>query len=141
MKRNKDAQISMEYLIIVGFVTFIIVAILGIALFYSGSIKDRIKINQVNNYANKIISTAESVFYAGSPSRATITCYLPQSVEDVEILGNDLILTVSTSSGINKIAFPSKVPSSEGSETLSHTQGLKKIKLQAEKTQVVISQV
>lgn len=136
MKRNK-AQVSIEYLIIVGFVTFVVMVIIGIALFYSGTIKDKIKENQINNFANKIISTAESVYYSGAPSKATISCYIPNSVKNIKIEEYDLIIEFSSSSGINKIAFSSRVPISG---TLSTSQGLKKIKIEAQSDKVIISQ-
>lgn len=140
MKRNK-AQVSIEYLIIVGFVTFVVMAIIGIALFYSGTIKDKIKENQVGNYANKIIATAESVYYAGEPSKATISGYLPESVKDIRIEENSLVITFSTSSGKNIIAYSSDVPIIESSTAeLSPSKGLKKIVVVAEENQVVISQ-
>lgn len=136
MKRNK-AQVSIEYLIIVGFVTFVVIGIMGIALYYSGTMKGKIKENQINNFANKIISTAESVYYSGAPSKATISCYLPDNVKSITIGEYDLIIEFSTSSGINKIAFSSRVPISGA---LSPSQGLKKIKVEAQSEKVIISQ-
>ncbi len=141
MKKKDRAQVSIEYLIIVGFVTFVVIAIIGIAFFYSGTIKGRINENQVGNYANKIIATAESVYYAGEPSRATITSYLPESVKDIEVVENNLVITFSTSSGMNVIAYQSNVPITESAVSrLSPSKGLKKIVVIAEENQVVISQ-
>src|SRR4030042_1202089 len=85
MSKSKHSQISFEYLIIMGFIIFVIIGVLGVALFYSGAIKDRIKITQMTDCANKIISTAESVFYSGYPSRATINCYLPEGIQNVTV--------------------------------------------------------
>jgi len=95
-----------------GFVTFVIIGILGVALFYSGGIKDRIKITQMTNCANKIISSAESVFYAGSPSKATITCYLPEGIQNIYIDTDgtsDLIFELQTSTGRSTTSFTSNV--------------------------------
>ncbi len=136
--RKKKAQVSIEYLIIVGFVVAVLIGILAIAFFYSGTIKDRIKMTQINNFANKIISTSESVFYAGEPSRATISAYLPENVKEIEIIENSLVLTFQASSGLNKVSFLSQVPISGA---IDSNPGLKKIRAVAEETQVVISQV
>ena len=138
-KKDRTGQVSMEYLIIVGFVTFIVIAILGVAFFYSGAIKDQIKSTQINNYANKIISTTESVFYAGAPSKSTISAYLPENVRSIEIDGYDLIIEVETYSGLNKIAFTSKVPLSGG--PLSITKGLKKIEVEASEDSASITEL
>jgi hypothetical protein len=140
-KKRKKSQASIEYLMIVSFVTFSVIMIMTIALLYSSSIKDRIKATQVNNFANKIIATSESVFYSGEPAKATITCYLPESVRDIEITQNNIFITFSTSSGENKIGFQSDVPISEGANILSNTQGMKRIEVKAEAAGVVINQV
>jgi len=137
------SQISFEYLIIMGFITFVIIGILGIAIFYSGSIRDKIKVTQMANCANKIISTAESVFYAGKPSRATINCYLPEGIQSIEIdtdiitHKSDLIFTLQTSTGKTVTDFTSNV---ELAGNIQATPGLKKIKLDAEEDNVKISQ-
>ena len=136
----KRGQTSIEYLLMVGFITFIIIGILGIAFFYSSSIKDRIKIIQMNNFANKIISTSESVFYAGEPSKATITAHLPDGVESISINEAEdlLIISLQTSSGTTTNAFSSNVPISG---SLTSSSGLKKIEIRAEANNIVISQV
>jgi len=136
--KKKRAQVSVEYLIIVGFVVAVLIGIISLAFFYSGTIKDRIKMTQINNFVNKIISTSESVFYAGEPSKATISVYLPEGVKEIEIIENSLVLTFQASSGLNKVSFSSQVPISGAIDSNS---GLKKIQAVAEETQVVISQV
>ena len=129
---KSKSQISFEYLIIMGFVTFVIIGVLGIAMFYSGGIKDRIKITQMTNCANKIISTAESVFYSGYPSRATITCQLPENIQEISISEDSLVISIQTSSGLMKRAFTSNVPISEGTtEWLTISPGIKKVRLEA----------
>ncbi len=138
-KKERKGQISIEYLMIVGFVTFVVIGILGIAFFYSGAIKDKIKETQINNYANKIISTSESVFFAGEPSKATISAYLPDNVRQIEISGNELTINFSSSSGTNIVEFTSEVQLSGG--PLNINQGLKRIEIVAESNQVVINQL
>jgi uncharacterized protein (UPF0333 family) len=134
----KKAQISVEYLVIIGFVTFVVIAVLGLAFFYSNSIKDKIRINQINNFANKIISTSETVFYAGSPSQATISVYLPENVQEIIIEDNNLLISVYTSSGTNKISFSSNVPISGNINVFS---GLGKIKITAQESSAEITKI
>ncbi len=136
---DNKSQVSFEYLIIMGFIMFIIIGTLGIALFYSGSIKDQVKMTQLTNCGNKIVSTAESVFYAGQPSKATITCYLPENIKIITILEEGLYFEIGTSSGITKTIFSSNVPLGEGTNPLGSGGGLKKIELTAEESRVVIS--
>lgn len=127
--KSKRSQISFEYLIVMGFVTFVIIVVLGIALFYSGGIKDRIKITQMTDCANKIISTAESVFYSGYPSRATINCYLPEGIQNVTVYDTAISFGVQTSTGDSVTEFSSNV---QLYGEIMATPGLKKIKLDAD---------
>ena len=138
MIKKRFAQVSMEYLIIMGFVTMIIIVILGIALTYSGSIQDNIKVTQVNNFANKIIASAESVFYYGEPSKSSISVYLPEGVKEIQIAENTIFISLTTSSGLNKIGFSSEVPIN-GSLTIS--PGIKRIEISADDEQVNINMV
>lgn len=136
MSHRKRGQISTEYLIIVGFVTFVVIAILGIALTYTAQIKDTIKMTHIENFANKLISSSESIFFAGEPSRIEITGYIPEGVTDIQIIGKEVVFNVSTSSGDNVRAFTSKVDL-EG--TISPSSGVKKLQLTAKEDKVVIS--
>ncbi|MBM3234413.1 hypothetical protein FJZ19_04960 [Candidatus Pacearchaeota archaeon] len=134
----KKSQVSIEYLIIVGFVTFILLSILAIAFLYSGTIKDQIKVTQLTNFANKITSSAEAVFYSGKPSKTTITVYLPEGVLSASIVENSLLFSIQTSSGVNIVSFSSNVPISG---TLSSTSGVKKIEITAQDDKVLINPV
>jgi uncharacterized protein (UPF0333 family) len=135
---KKKGQVSVEYLIVFSFVVFFVIVVLGIALSYSQSIRDSMRFSQVESYANKILSSSESVFYSGVPSKATIQAYIPEAVEKVEIVENSIFITIGSSSGINKIAYPSNVPISG---TLSNNQGVKKIEIVANETSITISEV
>jgi uncharacterized protein (UPF0333 family) len=124
---HKKGQISIEYLVIIGLVTFVIMLILTTAFYYSNSSRDIMRVNQIESFANKVISSAETVSYYGYPAKATIEAYLPEGISSVEIIDNNLIITSETSSGENKRAFSSKV---QISGTINPAPGLKKIKLE-----------
>jgi uncharacterized protein (UPF0333 family) len=126
---KRRGQISIEYLIVVAFVVFLVISIVGFGFYYVRSTSDSIKVNQINNYANKIVSNAEAVFYSGNPSKISISAYLPRGVDSVEIIDNDLVFTFSTSTGTSKIAYDVDVPlagdfsASEGVKVLELTAG------------------
>ncbi|MDH3324239.1 MAG: hypothetical protein OEL89_01220 [Candidatus Peregrinibacteria bacterium] len=137
----KKAQSSMEFLILMGFLTFTIIGILAIGYFYSGTIGDNIRSDQIGNFASKIISTSETVFYAGEPSKATISVHLPENVEDIEIIDNNIVITYWLTSGENKASFSSNVPIAENlSAEISSSSGLKNLVVIANLTHAVISQ-
>lgn len=131
----------MEFLILMGFLTFVIIGILSIGYYYSNTISDRMRSSQINNFANKIISTAEIVFYAGKPSKLTISAYLPEGIEEIQIIDNDLIITYSLTTGRNVISFSSEVPMIENiSAELSSTSGIKNIIIIADTNQAIVGQ-
>lgn len=132
----QKAQVGVEYMIIVGFVTFAIMSILVLAMFYSGQVKDKVKLNQVESFANQLLNSAESVFFAGEPSKTTISLYLPDGVKEINITSNYLVISVTTSSGENKRAYESKVPI-QG--TISTGEGIKKLTLEATNNYLLIS--
>lgn len=132
---SKRSQIGMEYVIIMGFVLLSITLITGLAFVYSGSLKDKIRENQVTNFANKVITTSESVYYSGEPSKATISVYLPEYVKNITISNKSLYLEVQFSSGLNKIEYKSNVPLSG---SISTSSGMKKIIIEALENEVEI---
>ncbi len=135
---QKKGQISLEYMITVGFIIFLIIGILGIGIFYSGLIKDRIRINNLKNFANKIISSSESVYYAGEPSLTTVNVYLPSGVQHIFISGNEIIFNITTSGGISVISYSGNVPL-DGS--LSNSEGAKKVRIVAYKNNATITEI
>jgi hypothetical protein len=138
---QKKAQSSMELLILMGFLTFVIISILSIGYFYSNTINDRLKSNQIANFANKITYTSETVFYAGAPSKSTISAHLPDSVQTIQIIDNALIITYTLATGQNTAAYPSNVPISQNpSAPITTTSGIKNILIQANETHAIISQ-
>lgn len=134
---NKRGQISTEYLIVVGFISFLVITVLGIALVYSSQIRERIIFYQVASFAENVISSSESVFFAGEPSQATISAYLPRNVEGVDIIGKDLVFNISTDAGLARIAYSSKV---EMQGTISSNEGLKTLVIVAQTDKVTISE-
>lgn len=139
--KSKTAQASMELLILMGFLTFVIIGILGVGYFYSNTINDRIKANQVSNFAKKITATSESVFYAGEPSKSLVSVHLPENVKEIEIEDDTIIITYNLATGENKIAFQSKVPIIEDpSARITTSSGIKNIEVVANQTHAIISQ-
>lgn len=146
---KKKGQVGIEYMILIGFVTLIITSILIMAFVYSDKIKDRIRLNQVESFCVQLIGSAESVFFAGEPSKTTIRLYLPEGVNSLEIKCGGganppcpvdesyyLVAGVSTSSGEDKSAYKSRVPI-QG--TISTGTGTKKLSLEAREDYVEIN--
>jgi len=136
MKQKTKAQIGIEYMIIVSFVTFAVMVIFSLAILYSGQTKDQITLNQVENFAIQLINSAESVFFAGEPSKATIILGLPSGVSSISVTSEGLVFVVVTTSGENTRLFESNVPLSG---SINVNEGNKEIVLTATDVDVVIS--
>lgn len=141
------AQLSTEYIIIVGFISFAVLGILAIAYYYSGSTQDKIVDTQIESLGEKITRSAESVFYSGAPSQATIFVYVPDSINSISVGsdGKELIINSNSHSGVNIRSFTSIVALEIDSSTRNNpgfvTKGTKKLRLVAESNKVVISLV
>jgi hypothetical protein len=108
-----------------------------LAYFYSNHVKDSIRINQVENFASQLVNSAESVFFAGEPSKSTISLYLPEGVEEISIMSDAVIITTKVSGGVqNKRAFSSKV---RLNGTITPSEGIKNLVLEAKSDHVEIS--
>jgi hypothetical protein len=128
INRGKRGQIGTEYMVVVGFIVFFVLLILGAALIYSSQIDDSIKVRQIEQFADKIISSAESVKYAGEPSMSTISVYLPSNVRGIQIVGNEIAIDFITSTGLNRASYISKVTMIGG---ISSVYGVKKVRVAA----------
>lgn len=132
---RKKGQVGIESMILIGFVTFVIISVFGLSVFYSGQVKDQIRSNQVENFAVQLIHSAESVFFAGEPSRVSVNLYLPEGVTDIEVNSTYLIVSTHLNSGENRRGYVSRVPLSG---VISSTPGTKKLSLRATSDCVLI---
>ncbi|MBU0894694.1 MAG: hypothetical protein KKF48_00325 [Nanoarchaeota archaeon] len=133
----KKAQVGIEYMIVISFVTFAVMSVLVIAMFYSDKIKDRIKLNQVESFFTQLLNSAESVFFSGEPSKTSISLFLPAGIGEITIYDEYILVVTSTSSGDNREIFRSDVPI-QG--TISITEGTKKLVLTAYENYLDISE-
>lgn len=136
--KNKRGQIGIEYLLIMGFIMFSVIGLLGVGLNYMGNIKSSIITSQTSSFAEQVITTSEKVFYEGEPSKATITVYIPEEVKKVQIVEDSLLIDVQTSLGISRKAYYSNVPINGSIDPIS---GSRRIQIVAQENEVIISQV
>jgi len=140
-------QVSAEYIVIVGFVSAAVMGVLLIAYLYSGTAADSIISNQLEIFVSKIVQSSENVYYAGEPSQATITIYVPKQVTDIIIpsaplCSNEIIVKSTSHNGENIRSFTSTVclafdPSLDKSRLIG--EGTKRLKLVASTNKITIS--
>jgi uncharacterized protein (UPF0333 family) len=134
---TKRGQAGIEYLILVGFVTLAVIIVFSIAIIYSQSIKDTIILNQVESFAEDLISSSEKVFFSGEPSKSTISIYVPHGVSEISFHDKELLIKTSVATGENIRSFNSAV-SIQGS--INPSEGKKILILTAKNDYVEVSE-
>ena len=104
------AQVSMEYIIIVGFVAIITIPLILIFNSHSTEINENIIANQADYIASKIADAAESVYYLGESSKVTFRVYMPKKINTINIGNNEVVFYVKKLNGIDQVVKYCPVP-------------------------------
>jgi len=134
--RNKNAQVSVEYVIIVGFILFITIPLILIFYEHTSSTNDQVITSQVDMIAKKVVDSAKSVYYLGEPSKTRIKVYMPTNIENVTIDNYEVVFKVKTKSGVTDISQPSSV---NISGFISVTKGIHYISIESKGDYVWVS--
>jgi uncharacterized protein (UPF0333 family) len=131
------AQISVEYALIMGFVVVISIPLVMIYYDYTALSNDEIIAGQVNRIAQKIVDTAETVYYLGEPSQTTLKVYIPHGIAAASIeQEKEVVFKLRGKTGISDIVHISSV---NITGTLPTTQGIHRITLKAQQNKVLVS--
>ena len=110
---------------------------------YSKGSSEEVRDSQIINIGRSIVDTAQSIFYSGQGSKATIQLNVPDNIENAQIIDRrELVFKVATNFGTSDVVFFSSVKLTTDSGCTTSvceipklaSSGLKKVKL------VVISQ-
>ena len=134
--RERNAQVSMEYVIIVGFILVIMIPLILIFYEHTSSTNDQIITSQVDMIAKKVVDSAESVYYLGEPSKTRIKVYMPENVEQVTIYDKEIVFKVKTGSGLTDI---SQISSVNISGDILITPGIRYINIESKGDHVWVS--
>ena len=107
---KSKAQVSVEYLIIIG-LSFAILIPGGYFFYnYSKSSNDGTIRTQITQIGTSMITSSESIYGLSEGSLVTLDLRYPSNIRDVYILsGNELVIKYELSSGMNEAVFFSKV--------------------------------
>ena len=113
MVRNllkSKAQVSVEYLIIIG-LSFAILIPGGYFFYnYAKTSNDGTIRTQITQIGNTMITNAESIYGLSEGSLVTVDLHYPPNIRDIYILGGkELVIKYEISSGTNEAVFFSKV--------------------------------
>ena len=123
---KKEAQISVEYMFIIGFITVITIPLIIIYQTFTQDSSDEITSSQILQVAKNIVDAAESVYYLGEPSQTTLKVNIPRGVVGANLSsGYEVVFKVKTPAGESDILQSSSVnitgslPTSEGLYTIT----------------------
>ena len=133
---NPKSQISVEYMLIIGFATLITLPLLLIYYSYSSDTSDSVAASQALQIARKIVDASESVYYLGKPSQTTLKINFPEKIKGASLNNYEVVFNVSTANGIAEIVQGSSV---NISGSLPTTSGIHIITVKAEDRYVKIT--
>ena len=132
----RKAQVSMEYLIIVGFVTAITIPLIFIFNTHSAEVNEQIIANQADSIATKIVESAESVYYLGESSKVTFRVQMPEKITSVLIGNNEIVFFVNRISGTDQVVKWCPIPING---SIAYTPGIHKIVVESKGDYVLVS--
>ena len=109
MAYASSGQVSIEYMIIIGFVTVITIPLIIIYHSFIQESNDEITSTQVSQIAKKIVDAAESVYYMGEPSQTSLRVNIPDNVITANASNYEVLFQIKTKSGVIDIIQSSSV--------------------------------
>src|SRR3989338_6986373 len=107
---NKKAQPALEYLMIIALVLGIIVPTAYLLFRTTSESNAQILYSQINQIGNKIIDTAETVFFSGEGAKIVLDINMPEGITNAEILANrELVFDIVSELGATESVFFSPI--------------------------------
>mgnify|MGYP001577138362 CR=1 FL=1 len=92
---GKRAQVSMEFLIVIGITFLFTIPLIILFTKESQSAGEQVALAQVSQIARRVVGSAESVYAFGEPTAVVLKVYMPPGVKSASISSNELIFTVA----------------------------------------------
>ena len=150
------AQISVEYLIIIGFIFAILIP--GTYLFYTNTLRqsDEATSDVINKIGNEVVNSAKSMYFVGERSWVTLEVVFPETVVDYYILdATEFVVVYDTQEGrtesvffsdinmsgpINRSDFQTDPPYTNSNITTNPHPGLVNLRIESRGSWVYINQ-
>ena len=133
---NLKSQVSVEYMLIMGFAAIMTIPLLLIYYTYSSDSSDSVATGQALQVARKIVDASESVYYLGSPSQTTLKLSFPDRIYSTNLSSKELVFKIKTRNGLTDIVQVSAV---NMSGSLPTSQGIHIITVKAQDGYVQIT--
>lgn len=130
------AQVSVEYLFIMGFAVMMTIPLLLIYYTYSTESGESVAQNQALQIARKIVDASESVYYLGKPSQTTLKLNFPDKIQSINVSNKEVVFRIKTKDGTADLV---QISSVNINGTLPSTQGIHIITVKAEDGYVMLT--
>jgi uncharacterized protein (UPF0333 family) len=134
MKSN--AQVSIEYMLIIGFATIMTIPILIIYYSYTSDSSEAIAASQALQIARNVVDSSDSVYYLGKPSQTTLKLNFPNNIDSINLSNREVVFNMKTRNGIGEVIQLSSV---NLSGSLPTSPGIHTVTLKAQDGYVEIS--
>jgi uncharacterized protein (UPF0333 family) len=109
---RKKAQVSVEYMFIIGLAMTILIPGSMIFFKYSQSSNEGLVATQINRIGKNLIDTADSIYTVGKNSWTTMDTNFPESIFEMYIIedAQELVIKYNTARGPTEAVFFSDTP-------------------------------
>jgi hypothetical protein len=134
---EKRGQSAMEYMMVAGFISLVIIPTTFLFYTYASDSSEDIDRAQIDRFGRDVTTTAETVYYLGYPSRLVIEERLPKNVVSIStdrdtVTGTYLFSIAVESKGIvSNFTFPTNVRIIGNFESNAINPGQKKARIYA----------
>jgi len=130
------AQISVEYMLVIGFAALMTAPLLLIYYTYSSDSSDSVATSQALQISRRIVDASESVYYLGKPSQTTLKLNFPDNIYSINLSNKEVVFKIKTKNGITDIV---QVSAANITGNLPTTEGIHIITVKAEDGYVQIT--
>lgn len=109
MNQRKNSQISVEYMMIIGFATLITIPLIIIYYSFTQESSEEISSAQIQQVAKNVVDAAESVYYLGEPSQTTLKVNIPGNIVLASLSDREVVFEMKTKAGKVDIVRSSSV--------------------------------
>ena len=129
-------QVSVEYMMIMGFAALMAVPLLIIYYSYTSDSSDSVAVSQALQIARKIVDTSETVYYLGKPSQTTLKLNFPEKISSISLSSKEIVFKIKTKNGITDVV---QVSSVNITGSLPISQGIHVVTIKAEDNYVQVT--
>ena len=133
---SKRGQISVEYMMIIGFATAMAIPLIILYYNYTSDAKESVAGGQALEVARLIADSSESVYFLGYPSQTTLKLNFPDNIDSTNLSNKEVLFKMKTRKGISDIA---QVSSVDLNGTLPITSGPHTVTIAAQYGYVLIT--